>query len=414
MVFESRFPTRLRLSLVGMVLLLAGTNASAQAGGYNQPVAPLTQQRQEQGQTQHDAPKCQSPGDPRQPRVGCSRYDRAVQPPQPGHPAREVKGTPKPDGILFPGATRVSPGLQATQSGGKALNDIIGLSQAKDYAQVIQKADVLAAATSNIYERSFAYDLAGNAAADSGDKNKAAAYFKQALDSNGLNNDDHYQVMYNLAVVQYQTKHPADALVTLDRLIAETRSDNPQYVTLKAASLADLNRPLESGALYEQAYSRDPSNTKALMNAVAAYQQANAFAKSNALLAAVQQKGALTDANGYRALYVGYLNDNKPTQALAVIDEGIVKGVIKPSVELATAYSVIAQSAYGAGDATTAIAMYQRAASMAVDGEAYLNLARVLFNERRLPEARKAAQQALQKGVRNTAEAQKIAAQKST
>ncbi len=314
----------------------------------------------------------------------------------------------------FPGATRISPELEATKSGGKALNDIIALSQAKDYSQAMQKADVVAAATSNLYERSFAYDLAGNAAADAGDKDRAAAYFKQALEGNGLNNDDHYQVMYNLAVIQYQTKHSADALATLNRLSVETRSDNPQYVTLKAALLADLDRPLEAGALYERAYTRDPSNTKALMNAVAAYQQANAFSKSNALLAAVQQKGALNDANGYRALYVGYLNDNKPTQALSVIDEGLSKGVIKPSAELAAAYSVIAQTAYATGDAATAITMYQRAAPLAADGEASLNLARVLSNENRLPEARQAAQQALQKGVRNTVEAQKIAAQKSS
>ena len=413
MLFEIRFPACLRRTLLITAMLLASTNALAQASGYNHQVDPLAQQRQEQRQTQHEAP-CQSPIGSRQTKANCSQYDRAVQPPQPDQPAREVKGVPKPDGILFPGATRVSPELQATQSGGKALNDIIALSQAKDYAQVIQKADVLALATRNIYERSFAYDLAGNAAADAGDKNKAAAYFKQALDSNGLNNDDHYQVMYNLAVIQYQTKHAADALATLDRLTTETHSDNPQYVTLKAALLAELNRPLEAGALYEQAYARDPSNTKALMNAVAAYQQANAFSRSNTLLASVQQKGALTDANGYRALYVGYLNDNKPTQALAVIDEGITKGVLKPSAELATAYSVIAQGAYDAGDAATAIAMYQRAAPIAGDGEASLNLARVLSNEKRLPEARQAARQALLKGVRNTAEAQKIAAQKST
>ncbi len=414
MFFEAHLPACLRLTLLAAPMLLAGTNALAQAGGYNHQVDPLTQQKQEQGQTQQEAVKCLSPIGSRQTKAICSHYDRAVQPTQPDQPAREVKGVPKPDGILFPGAKRVSPELQATKSGGKALNDIIALSQAKDYVQAVQKAGVLASATSNIYERSFAYDLAGNAAADAGDKDKAAAYFKQALDSNGLNNDDHYQVMYNLAAIQYQTKHFADALATLDRLTAETHSDDPQYVTLKAALLADLNRPLEAGALYEQAYTRDPSNTKALMNAVAAYQQANAFSKSNALLAQVQQKGALTDANGYRALYVGYLNDNKPTQALAVIDEGITKGLVKPSVELATAYSVIAQTAYAAGDAATAITMYQRAVPMAADGEASLNLARVLSNENRLPEARQAARQALLKGVRNTAEAQKIAARKST
>jgi HEPN domain-containing protein len=73
---------------------------------------------------------------------------------------------------------------------------------------------------------------------------------------------------------------------------------------------------------------------------------------------------------------------------------------------------VIAQNAYATGDAATAIAMYQRAAPIAEDGEPSLNLARVLFNERRMPESRQAAQQALQKGVKNTDEAKKLAAAK--
>lgn len=409
MLFLLRFPECLQRTLLSAGLLLATTSALAQAGGYNQP-DPLANQKQEQEKPQQDAAKCLSPIGSRQIKANCSHYDRAVQPPEPGQPAREIKGALKPDGILFPGASRISPELEATKSGGKALNDVIALAQAKQYPQAIQKAEMLAAATSNVYERSFAYDLAGNAAADSGDNEKAAGYFKQALDSNGLNNDDHYQVMYNLAVIQYQTKHSADALATLDQLTSETKSDNPQYTTLKATLLAELNRPQEAAALYEQAYARDPSNTKALMNAVAVYQQSNDFVKADALLATAQKKGALTDASQYRALYVGYISENKPKDALAVIDEGVTKGLIKPSPDLAKVYSVIAQNAYAAGDATTAIAMYQRAAPMAGDGEASLNLARVLYNEKRLSEARQAAQQALQKGVKNTTEANRIAA----
>jgi len=396
--------------LLASTLLFATTGASAQVGRYSEEDR-LAHQKQEQEKARREAGKCASPAAAAKANIDCSHYLRAVQPPQPSTPSPEQKATPKPDGILFPGATRVSPALEATKSGGKALNAIVALSQAKQYPQAIQQAKALASASSNAYERGFAYQLAANAAADSGDNEKAAGFFKQALDSNGLDNDDHYQVMYNLAVTQYQTKHFAEALATLERLMTETKADAPEYTTLKAGLLADLGRPQDAAALYEQAYARDPGNTKALMNAVAAHQQANEFAKANALLAAAQKKGALTDASQYRALYVGYLNDNKPGDAVAVIDEGIAKGVLKPSPDLAQAYSILAQNAYAAGDAATAIAMYQRAAPMAADGEASLNLARVLYNEKRLPEARQAAQQALQKGVKNSAEASKLAGQ---
>jgi tetratricopeptide (TPR) repeat protein len=312
----------------------------------------------------------------------------------------------------FPNATRVSPDVKATKSGGKALNEIVALYQAKQYPQAIEQADALATASKNEYERSFAYQLAATAAVESDQKDKAASYYQKALDANGLSNDEHYQVMYNLAVTQLQTQHPDQALATLDRLVAETKSDAPEYASLRAALLADLKRPSEAAALYEKQFNADPTNGKALMNAAAAYQQAGDFAKANALLSAAHDKGLLTDPSQYRARYVGYINDGKPKQAVAIIDEGLAKGILKPDADLAKGYAVIAQNAYADGDTATAIAMYQRAVPIAADGESALNLARVYFNEGRMPEARKAAQEALQKGVKNPDAAKKIAAAK--
>lgn len=330
--------------------------------------------------------------------------------------ARKAKGEPTADAATsqFPNATRESPKLEATKSGGKVLGEVVALYQAKQYPEAIQKAEALASVSTNAYERSFAYQLAATAAADAGDKDKAAADFKLAVDSNGLNNDEHYQVMYNLAVMQYQTQHPADALATIDRLMGETKLQTPAYLGLKAGALAQLHRPAEAAPIFEQIHATDPANNQALMNAVAAYQQANQPAKATALLAAAQGTGALKDAAQYRSLYVGFINDHKPKQALAVIDEGLAKGVIQPSPELAKAYAVMAQDAYESGDAATAIAMYGKAAPMAADGEPALNLARVLWNEKRFDEARVAAKQALQKGVGDTAEAKKLAGQKGS
>ena len=310
----------------------------------------------------------------------------------------------------FPEATRKSPGLSATPAGGKALNAIFALEQAKQYPQAIQQAEAFASTAKNAYEQSFAYQLAGVAASESGDNDTAIAMFKKALDSNGLANDEHYQVMYNLALAQYQTKHAADALATLDRLLTETKSDGAEYLTLKAALLGELNRPLEAAAIYEQQFAKNPQDAKALINAAASYQQAGNATKANALLAQAREKNMLTDASQYRALYVAYINADKTKEAIAAIDEGLAKGVLQPSPDLANAYSVIAQNAYGNGDTKTAIEMYKRAAPIASDGEPALNLARVYFNEGRIAESKQAAQQALQKGVENQTEARELAA----
>ena len=68
-------------------------------------------------------------------------------------------------------------------------------------------------------------------------------YFKQAIDANGLDNNDHYVAMYNLAVTQYKAKQYADALKTVERLTSETKSDTPEYSALKGTLLANLDRP---------------------------------------------------------------------------------------------------------------------------------------------------------------------------
>ena len=312
----------------------------------------------------------------------------------------------------YPNATRVPPKTEATKAGGKALNDIIALYQAKQFPQAIQQGEAFADGTSNAYEKSFAYQLAATAAVDAGDQARALSDYRKAVDANGLGNNEHYQIMYNLAVLQLQAGQAADALATVDRLMGETKASTPEFVALKANVMTRLKRPQEAVALYEQQLAQHPDDPKLLINAAAAYQAANQQDKATALLARAQAAGSLSDASQYRALYVGYLNAGKTKEALAAIDAGLAKGVLQPSPELANAYAVMAQNAYNTGDTPTAIAMYQKAASMATDGEAALNLARVYYNERRMPEARKAAEEALQKGVKNVAEAKKIAGQK--
>jgi predicted negative regulator of RcsB-dependent stress response len=310
----------------------------------------------------------------------------------------------------FPAATRESPHLQATKKGGNVLQEIVEAYQAKNYPEAMAKADALLATTENAYERSFASQVAANAAAESGDDAKAVAYFKQAVDANGLDNNDHYVAMYNLAVTQYKTKQFADALKTVERLTSETKSDSPEYVALKGTLLASLQRPAEAAALYEQLYRRDPADKKSMMNAVALYQQAGNSAKADALLGGAKSSGQLNTPDEYRALYVGYINAGKLKDAIAAIDEGLAKGVVQPSPDLVKVYAVIAQTAYGNGDSKMAIDMYGRAAAISSDGEQGLNLAKVLLNDGRTAEAGKAAQQALDKGLKNPADAKRIIA----
>ena len=133
--------------------------------------------------------------------------------------------------------------------------------------------------------------------------------------------------------------------------------------------------------------------------------QAGQDDKATALLEKMRASGALDKAEDYRNLYAMYLNHDKNKEGIAVIEEGLRKGVLKEDYDVLNA---LAQAYWFSGQSEQAIATYRKAAPLAPNGEAYLNLAKALLNEGRVAEAKQAAQQALDKGVRNPGDAKKI------
>ena len=114
---------------------------------------------------------------------------------------------------LYPNATRVAPKAQATGKLMKQLQSLQELYEKPDMVGVMAKADEIAAMPiANSYDKSYVYSLAANAASDQDDQAKAEDYFSKAVESNGLDNDSHYNTMFNLAVIQYQQEKYQEAL----------------------------------------------------------------------------------------------------------------------------------------------------------------------------------------------------------
>ncbi len=311
----------------------------------------------------------------------------------------------------YPNATRVSPEAKASGKTVKQLQALQDLYAKPDMAGVIAKADEIAAMpAAGAYEKSFVYSLAGNAAADLDDQAKAADYFKKAVDANGLDNDSHYNTMYNLAVIQYGNEKYADALATMDRFLAETKSDKPEHQGFRAGILANLDRNEEAAAIYKDLVAKNPTDKRILMNAVAALQGAEKFDQANVLLEDAYKRGMLSESRELRALYVGYMNASRWNDAQKVIEDGLAKGVLQAGPDLARDYMVLAQNAYVDDKIPLAIELYGKAAPMAADGEAYLNLAKVLEYSGKKAQAKDAAQKALDKGLKKPEEAKSILA----
>lgn len=313
---------------------------------------------------------------------------------------------------LYPLATRVAPSQKVSAKESKTAKEVQADYEANKFDSVFAKVDAFSASNpTNAYLQAYLYQLAAVAANNAGDQQKSANYFRKAVDANGLDNNGHYQAMYNLAIQLNQLEQAAEALTVVDRFLNETKTDKTDPLVLKAIILGNLDRPAEGAALFEKILAAKPDDRPTLMNAVAMYQQADNFDKANTLLENARKKGMLTEGSEYRTLFVGYINANKYAQAREVLEEGVNKGAIKPSQQLANDYSILAQHYYiDENKIPQAIEFYTRAMKVSTDGEAALNLARVLRNEARMAEAKAAAREALAKGVKKPKDANAILA----
>lgn len=328
----------------------------------------------------------------------------------PSAQSEEGKETPATPSI-YPNATRQQPTSKATPRLMSKLKKMQEKYDHEDWAGVIADADAIAGSSdAQSYDKSYAYSMAGNAAANLDQQAKAAEYFAKAIAANGLDNDSHYAAMYNLAVIQFGEEKYADALATIDRFLAETKSDKVETLAFRAGILASLDRNDEAAAIYQDLVAKNPGDKKLLMNAVAALQGAGKFDKANDLLEAAYKRGQLTEEREYRALYVGYMNAKRWKDAQAVIEAGLTKGILQANPDTGRAFLLLAQNAFYEQKTPDAIAFYTRAAPMLSDGEGYLNLAKLLAFTGRKAEAKEAARQALAKGVKNPEEANKILA----
>lgn len=305
---------------------------------------------------------------------------------------------------LFPQATRKPPEKKVSQKEAKTANEIQADFDANKFADVISKVDAFLPTSQNAYLNSYFAQLAASAELKLGDKAKAADYYLKTMQANGLDNNGHYQIMFNLAVTLNEVDREAEALTWVDRYLSETKNESEQALGLKAYVLSKLDRAAEGAAVYEKLVAAHPGDRTIMMNAVSLYQQADQDDKANALLENARKQGLLQSENEFRALFIGYVNADKYKEAEEVLVDGVGKGALKPSDDLANDYTLIAQNYLAQDKVPQAVDFYGRAAKVATSGSAYLNLAKVLRNENRVGEAKAAAREAVAKGLKTDKE----------
>ena len=368
------------------------------------------------------------------------------------------RGEQKKEEVLFPDTTRQEPEAKGSPKVLTKLNKLIeaynkALDQEDEakatagYTTARTLADeIIANGSANAYDKALAAQIASQAALNTDDEAAAEGYLKQAVDANALGNNQHFQLMLQLAQLQLQKDDFTNGFATLDKYLAESKSKRPADFAFKGQYLYQADRfaecipPLkqaietstnpedkvdnwtqilmvcyqEAGQLAEavkvaeQLAAKSPNDKRAQMNLASIYLNSEQEAKAAAVLEKLRAAGLMTEEKDYRQLYLTYANmEGKEKDVIAVVNEGLQKGVVKPDYQT---YLALAQAHYYSEQIPQAIEAWQKAAPLSKDGETYLNLARVLWQEGRIPEAKVAARAALDKGLKKPDDAKKIIA----
>ncbi|KGK57483.1 tetratricopeptide (TPR) repeat protein [Xanthomonas arboricola] len=356
--------------------------------------------------------------------------------------ARKSKGNGKAE-ELYPQSTRQAPTIKPSSKLSSKLQKLIEtFNKGEDYPGVRTQADeILANSAANEADKALAAQLAAQAAYNLDDTAAAKTYLQQAIGLNALDNNGQFQSMLMLAQLQMQDDQQAEGLATLDKYLDESKSQRPEDLILKGqalyqaerykeaipvlkqaiaaspepkdtwnqllmASYAEAGQTGEAVAAAEALAAKTPNDKKAQLNLASMYMQADQMDKAAGVMDKLRASGQLTEEKEYKQLYSIYANtENKEKDVIAVINEGMQKGILKPDYQT---YLALAQSYYYSEDVPKAIENWQKAAPLSKDGETYLNLAKVLHSEGRIPEAKQAAQQAIAKGVKKPEDAKKI------
>ena len=349
---------------------------------------------------------------------------------------RDRRGKKEEREAQYPDATREDPKGEFSPRLAKPVTRLQKAyeTDGQDDKVIAAAEEIIANDKAKPYDRAMASLLAGTAAINLEDDARAISYLTRAIEENALSNDNHYTAMLSLASVYINGDQFDKADPLIARVIAETKTTNPQVYALQGASFYNndkfaeaipaLKRAIElkpdapedqwlqmllacyaetednaaAIALGEQLQRKSPDDKRALMMLAGIYSNADQTEKAAALLDSARQKGMLSEAADYQRLVSMYFGMDREKDAAVILEEGMAKGIVPADGKN---YSMLAQAHYFSDNIPAAIAAAQKAAPLATDGEPALFLAQILGQEDRNAEAKTAAQQALAKGLKS-------------
>lgn len=356
--------------------------------------------------------------------------------------AAQSSKSDKPE-ALYPNATRKEPKLDLTsERDQKTLNEGLEAASSGDADKANKDLQSIIDNSRSKYAKAMALQGLAGMKYQNGDVKGAIAMLQQALDIGVMPNDTYFQLLYMMAQFQmadqnyqasldtlkkwrdegkketadsyalegnadYRLQKYPEAIAAIQKAKSLTTKSEPSWDQILMASYAANGQTAEAAKLATQQVEANPNDATALNNAVAVLTEAKQYQQAIDLMEKARANGTLKTATHYVNLAKLYLitgqssDDPKPNslKAIAVLEDGMNKGIVPKDTEN---YTLLGEAAQLADNNDKAVDNYVKASATASNGDAALRAAQVLITENKYTDAKKYAQEALDKGLTNT------------
>jgi len=332
----------------------------------------------------------------------------------------------------YPNATRRDPKNDLSEKASKDLNkafDLLDKNQLDAAQELLAK--VAADSHSGKYGQAKALQGEAQIKQEKDDYDGAIQLIQQAIAIDSLPNREQFAAMYQIAQLQMQQEKYQDALTSLDAWQKATLTEKAEVYALRGNSyyrlekypeaIEALNKAIslspdkpndswteilmasyfetkqfdEAGKIAQAQLAKDPNNLKLIQRLAAVYINAKQDQKALDLLAGAKTKGLITTEDDYKHLAQLYANADKPKDGAPVLEEGLSKGIVKPTYDN---YKLLGDMYAQGEDDTRALAAYAKASPLAKDGNVDYQRGYILFYSDHSKEAKEAFSQAITKG----------------
>ena len=238
----------------------------------------------------------------------------------------------------YPEATRKNPTTKATERTSRKMTEMGKLFDADKRAEARAVADeILADPKANGYEKAYAAQFAAQIAYEADDMPAAIAYFQQAIDADGLDNNAHFGIMLNLAQLQQQEEKYAESAATFDRYFAESKSKDPTALVVQGQGLYLMKRYDDAATVIKQAIQlSDAPKPEWMSLLMQVYLDADKIGE--AVTTAEQIAAAKPDDNRAQLnLAAVYSQADMPDKALAVLEKKTFTSFYQAAIEYSIA-----------------------------------------------------------------------------